>query len=101
MSTFPQRRAFTLPVALARSQERPAPPPELTELRISTDDEAMLRLQTNDSTALEILFDRYARLVFRIALGVVRDRARLRMSFRSAFSICTGSAFFTTQQKAR
>jgi len=34
----------------------------------------MLRLQTNDSTALEILFDRYARLVFRIALGVVRDR---------------------------
>jgi RNA polymerase sigma-70 factor, ECF subfamily len=74
MSTSPQRRAFTLPVVLARSQERPASPPELTELRISSDDDAMLRLQRNDATALEILFDRYARLVFRIALGVVRDR---------------------------
>ena len=74
MSTSPQRRAFTLPVVLARSQERTSSPPELTELRISSDDEAMLRLQRNDATALEILFDRYARLVFRIALGVVRDR---------------------------
>jgi RNA polymerase sigma-70 factor (ECF subfamily) len=74
MSTLPQRRAFTLPVALAPSQERLASPPELPGLRIPSDDEAMLRLQTNDATALEILFDRYARLVFRIALGVVRDR---------------------------
>ena len=74
MSTSPQRRAFTLPVALARGQERLTSPPELPELRISNDDEAMLRLQRNDATALEILFDRYARLVFRIALGVVRDR---------------------------
>jgi len=74
MSTLPQRRALTLPVALARSQELPASPSELPELRIPSDDEAMRRLQTNDATALEILFDRYARLDFRIALGVVRDR---------------------------
>jgi len=33
----------------------------------------MGRLQSNDSTALEILFDRYARLVYRIAQGVIRD----------------------------
>jgi RNA polymerase sigma-70 factor (ECF subfamily) len=33
----------------------------------------MARLQSNDSSALEILFDRYARLVLSIARGVVRD----------------------------
>ena len=68
MSTSPQRRALTLPVALARSQELPASAPELPGLRKPTDDEAMHRLQNNDAAALEILFDRYARLVFRIAL---------------------------------
>src|SRR5258708_29243304 len=74
MSNSPQRRQFTFPVALTRGQERLTSPPELPELGISNDDEAMLRLQRNDATAVEILFDRYARLVFRIALGVVRDR---------------------------
>jgi RNA polymerase sigma-70 factor (ECF subfamily) len=74
MSTSPQRRALTLPVALARSQELPASPPELPGLRVPTDDEAMARLQRNDASSLEILFDRYARLAFRVALGVVRDR---------------------------
>src|SRR6266852_7371687 len=85
MSTSPQRRAFTLPVALARSQERLTSPPELPELRIPNDDEAMLRLQTNDAAALEILFDRYARLVFRIALGVVRDRGEAEDVVQEAF----------------
>ena len=33
----------------------------------------MGRLQSNDTKALELLFDRYARLVLRIARGVVRD----------------------------
>jgi RNA polymerase sigma-70 factor (ECF subfamily) len=74
MSTSPQRRALTLPVALARRQERPASPPELPELQIPSDEETMVRLQRNDAAALEILFDRYSRLVFRVALGVVRDR---------------------------
>jgi RNA polymerase sigma-70 factor (ECF subfamily) len=85
MSTSPQRRALTLPVALARGQERLTLPPELPELRIPSDDEAMLRLQTNDTTALEILFDRYARLVFRIALGVVRDRGEAEDVVQESF----------------
>lgn len=93
MSTLPQRRALTLPVALARSQERPATPPGLPELRIPSDDEAMVLLQENDAAALEILFDRYARLVFRIALGVVRDRGEaedvVQESFFHLYKKCT------------
>jgi len=45
----------------------------------------MHRLQTNDATALEILFDRYARLVFRIALGVVRDRGEAEDVVQESF----------------
>ena len=101
MSTSPQRRAFTLPVALARSQERLTSPPELPELRSPSDDEAMLRLQTNDATALEILFDRYARLVFRIALGVVRDRGEAEDVVQECFFIYIGSASSMIGQKAR
>jgi RNA polymerase sigma-70 factor (ECF subfamily) len=74
MSTLPQRRALTLPIPLARDQERTPSPSELPELHLPGDDEAMARLQGNDAGSLEILFDRYARLVFRVALGVVRDR---------------------------
>jgi len=85
MSTLPQRRALTLPVALARSQERPTSPPELPGLRIPSDDEAMARLKRNDAAALEILFDRYARLVFRIALGVVRDRGEAEDVVQESF----------------
>jgi RNA polymerase sigma-70 factor (ECF subfamily) len=85
MSTLPQRRALTLPVALARGRELSASSPELPGLPNPTDDEAMHRLQTNDATALEILFDRYARLVFRIALGVVRDRGEAEDVVQESF----------------
>src|SRR5258708_35747873 len=85
MSTLPQRRALTLPFALARGRELSASPPELPGLPKPTDAEAMHRLQTNDATALEILFDRYARLVFRIALGVVRDRGEAEDVVQESF----------------
>ena len=45
----------------------------------------MARLQANDTSALEILFDRYARLVFRIARGVVRDSGEAEDVVQEAF----------------
>jgi RNA polymerase sigma-70 factor, ECF subfamily len=46
----------------------------LTELRLLTDDQLMLRLQEGVNDALAVLFERYQRLVFSIALKIVRDR---------------------------
>lgn len=66
-------RALPLSVAWVGTQERSVSTPATSERRFPTDEEVMARLQNHDSTALEILFDRYVRLVFRIARGVVRD----------------------------
>jgi RNA polymerase sigma-70 factor (ECF subfamily) len=45
----------------------------------------MARLQTQDADALEVLFDRYARLVFRIARGVLRDSGEAEDVVQEAF----------------
>jgi RNA polymerase sigma-70 factor, ECF subfamily len=73
MSSPPPGRALTFPIAWGRSQERSPAATEAAERPIPRDEEVMARLQSNDSSALEILFDRYARLVLSIARGVVRD----------------------------
>ncbi len=45
----------------------------------------MARLQSNDSSALEILFGRYARLVLAIARGIVRDNGEAEDVVQEAF----------------
>src|SRR5579863_7326977 len=73
MRTLTRRRSLALPFAVAPLGRQTKFQPEVAERVLPTDEEVMGRLQSNDSTALEILFDRYARLVFRIAQGVIRD----------------------------
>jgi RNA polymerase sigma-70 factor, ECF subfamily len=48
--------------------------PALAELKLLTDDQLMARLQNGVNDALAVLFERYQRLVFSIALRIVRDR---------------------------
>jgi RNA polymerase sigma-70 factor, ECF subfamily len=81
----PQRRPLTIPIDLDTRQELPAARLGLAEQLIPPDDEAMARLQSNDTHALEILFDRYARLVFRIAHGIVRDRGEAEDVVQESF----------------
>jgi RNA polymerase sigma-70 factor, ECF subfamily len=45
----------------------------------------MARLQSNDTNALEILFDRYSRLVLTVARGVVRDPGEAEDVVQEAF----------------
>jgi RNA polymerase sigma-70 factor (ECF subfamily) len=73
MSSPPPGRALTFPIAWGRNQQRSVPAPQGAEHRIPSDEELMTRLQSNDSGALEVLFDRYSRLVLSVARGVVRD----------------------------
>jgi RNA polymerase sigma-70 factor (ECF subfamily) len=46
---------------------------ESQESRSLGDEELLIRLQASDATALDLLFDRYSRLVLGIALRVLRD----------------------------
>jgi len=46
----------------------------LAELKLLTDDQLMVQLQAGVNDALAVLFERYHRLVFSIALKIVRDR---------------------------
>ena len=48
--------------------------PNLAELKLLTDDQLMVQLQEGVNDALAVLFERYHRLVFSIALKIVRDR---------------------------
>lgn len=84
MSSLPPRRAFTLAI-LPDGQAQPASKPPLRERPVPSDEELMLRLQSNDTAALEVLFHRYARLVFRIARGVVRDNGEAEDVVQDAF----------------
>ena len=57
------------------SRSRFGPPqPSLAELKLLTDDQLMVQLQAGVNDALAVLFERYHRLVFSIALKIVRDR---------------------------
>jgi RNA polymerase sigma-70 factor, ECF subfamily len=46
----------------------------LAELRLLADDQLMVQLRAGANDALAVLFERYERLVFSIALKIVRDR---------------------------
>ena len=48
--------------------------PTLAQLKLLTDDQLMAQLQDGVNDALAVLFERYQRLVFSIALKIVRDR---------------------------
>ena len=51
-----------------------ATPPSLADLKLLTDEKLMVQLQGGTNDALAVLFERYHRLVFAIALKIVRDR---------------------------
>jgi RNA polymerase sigma-70 factor (ECF subfamily) len=85
MSSWPPRRALTFPIVSEATRAQPVHPPEVSEHRAPSDEELMARLQSGDSSALEILFHRYARLVFRIARGVVRDSGEAEDVVQEAF----------------
>jgi RNA polymerase sigma-70 factor, ECF subfamily len=86
MSSTSPGRALTFPLAWDRTRGREATAPQLPEERPLSDEELMARVQsTKDAAALECLFDRYCRLVLRIARGIVRDHGEAEDVVQEAF----------------
>jgi RNA polymerase sigma-70 factor, ECF subfamily len=72
VSAPPQERALLLPVVWDRRRESVAGESDPVASRCD-DEELMNRLEARDAGALEMLFDRYSRLVLSIALRILRD----------------------------
>ena len=73
MSSPPQGRALALPFIRAGTAKIPATIADQVEVKGQSDEDAMARLQAQDSSALNCLFERYAHLVLSIALRILRD----------------------------
>jgi RNA polymerase sigma-70 factor (ECF subfamily) len=84
MSSPPQGRALALPFMRA-GKAADSLIAALPEPRTPSDEEAMARLQAQDTAALNLLFDRYARLVLGIALRILRDYGEAEEIVQEAF----------------
>jgi RNA polymerase sigma-70 factor (ECF subfamily) len=84
MSSPPNGRAIALPVVWEATRERSVPPPAV-EVRTPSDEELMSRLQAKDPKALELLFGRYSRLVFGIAVRILNDHSEAEEVVQDAF----------------
>jgi RNA polymerase sigma-70 factor, ECF subfamily len=73
MSSPPQGRALALPLLRARTSQSPVSVAERVAASGPSDEDAIARLQARDSNSLNLLFDRYSRLVLSIALRILRD----------------------------
>jgi len=73
MSSPPNGRALSFPLVWGAPKEGSAASQQPVELHSSTDEDLMARLQGQDSKSLDLLYARYARLVFGIALRILRD----------------------------
>jgi RNA polymerase sigma-70 factor, ECF subfamily len=59
--------------------------PALAELKLLTDDQLMVQLLAGAHDALAVLFERHHRLVFSIALKIVRDRGEAEDVMQNVF----------------
>jgi len=89
MSSTPGR-ALTFPLVLGRNQKRGLSDAEAAAVSSLAapslnDEEIMARLQHRDTAAMNLLFDRYARLVFSIALRVLSDRSEAEEVVQDSF----------------
>jgi RNA polymerase sigma-70 factor, ECF subfamily len=73
MSSAPQGRALVFSATYTGNREGWTVPRGVLEVGTPSDEALMVQVQANDPASLELLFDRYSRLVLTIARGIVRD----------------------------
>jgi RNA polymerase sigma-70 factor (ECF subfamily) len=85
LSIPPHGRALPFPLAWGRKEERDSITPIVSEPVRPSDEELMARIQASDSSALDILFDRYSRLVLSVATSILHDRGEAEDLVQEAF----------------
>lgn len=92
MSSPPNGRALAFPVVWGTGRERLITAPQPAEIRSPSDEELMAWMQAKDSKGLDLLYSRYSRLVFGIALRILNDKSEAEEAVQEVF--------FTVYQKA-
>ena len=83
MSSPPNGRALAFPVVWGTDRAIQSPAP--AEVRSPSDEELMSRVQAKDPKGLDLLYTRYSRLVFGIALRVLRDKSEAEEVVQETF----------------
>lgn len=88
-----QGQGLSFPVIWGRTETDSAS--GLAQSQCPSDDELMSRLSLNDSSAIEVLFARYSRLILGIALRVLHDRGEAEEIVQEAlFSVFLHAKLF-------
>jgi RNA polymerase sigma-70 factor (ECF subfamily) len=85
MSSPPNGRALAFPVVWGTERESRVAGAQPAEVRSPTDEELMAWMQAKDSKGLDLLFTRYSRLVFGIALRILSDKSEAEEVVQEAF----------------
>lgn len=85
MSSPPNGRALAFPVVWGSAEATRLPAPQPTEAPAPSDEELMAWMQNRNSKGLDVLYGRYARLVFAIAFRIVSDRSEAEEVVQEAF----------------
>ena len=91
MSSPPNGRALAFPVVWGNGREDRVAG-QLAEVRTPSDEDLMVWVQAKNPKGLDLLYTRYSRLVFGIALRILNDRSEAEEVVQEAF--------FTLYQKA-
>jgi RNA polymerase sigma-70 factor, ECF subfamily len=73
LSTPAQGRGLTVPIIWGRRAARSVSAPEPSVSHPPSDEEALARLRAGDSQALNLIYERYSRLAFSVALRILHD----------------------------
>lgn len=85
MSSPPNGRALVFPVIWGASRDSSTPAPHPVEVRSPSDEDLMIGACAKQTEALDLLFGRYSKLVFGIALRILHDRSEAEEVVQEAF----------------
>lgn len=85
MASPPNGRALTFPVLWGNGADTRAAGTDLIDVRSPSDEELMARMKAKDAKALDLLYTRYSRLVFGIALRILRDKSEAEEAVQESF----------------
>jgi RNA polymerase sigma-70 factor, ECF subfamily len=85
MSSPPNGRALAFPVVWGTGREHDLAGSQPAEIRSPSDEELMVWMQAKDSKGLDLLYSRYSRLAFGIALRILNDKSEAEEAVQEVF----------------
>src|ERR1700747_3743930 len=85
MSSPPNGRTLTFPALWRTATECSIAGPQPAEVRSPSDEQLMAWLEAKDANGVDLLYSRYSRLVFGIALRILNDKSEAEEVVQETF----------------